>query len=69
MTYTTPPARRSSRADHPFNPDRRHRANFARQATIDAFGWKFARALDQGDFVDRAPGELPGLSPEARFRS
>ncbi len=47
---------------------RRHRADFARQATIDAFGWKFARALDQTDFIDRAPGAAPGASPEARFR-
>ncbi len=38
------------------------------QATIDAFGWKFAKALDQADFVDRSPGEMPRSSPEARFR-
>ena len=61
-------SRRSRRTDRPFNPGRRHRANFARQATIDAFGWHFARALDQADFVDRAPGEMPRSSPEARFR-
>ncbi len=47
---------------------RRHRANFARQITITEFGWKFARALDQADFIDRAPGELPMSSPEARFK-
>ena len=46
--------------------NRRHRANFARQATIDAFGWRFAKALDQSDFVDRRAGDLPRLSPEAR---
>ncbi len=68
MTYTTPPTRRSSRADRPFNPGRRHRANFARQATIDAFGWRFAKALDEADFVDRAPGAAPRSSPEARTR-
>ena len=45
---------------------RRHRIDFARQATIDAFGWHFARALDQADFIDRPPGELPEPSPEAR---
>ena len=45
----------------PFNPGRRHRAGFARRATIDAFGWGFARALDQADFVDRSPGESPRL--------
>ncbi len=69
MTYTTSPARRPGRINPPppFNPGRRHRANFARQATIDAFGWHFARALDQGDFVDRAPSKLPGPSPEARL--
>ncbi len=68
MTYTTSPARRSRRTDRPFNPGRRHRTDFARQATIDAFGWHFARALDQGDFVDRAPGQLPLPAPEARFK-
>ncbi len=67
MTYTTPRARAASRR-RPFNPGRRHRADFARQATIDAFGWRFARALDQADFIDRAPGELPMSSPEARFK-
>ncbi len=67
MTYTTLPARRSSRADRPFNPGRRHRADFARQATIAAFGWHFARALDQADFIDRSPGQLPLPAPEARF--
>ena len=46
----------------------RNSANFARQATIDAFGWRFARALDQADFVDRLPGQLPLLSSEACFR-
>ena len=60
--------RRSSRTDKPFNPGRRHRADFARQATIEAFSWRFARALDQGDFVDRAPGQLPLPAPEARFK-
>ncbi len=53
----------------PTRSNRRHRrADFARQATIDAFGWHFARALDQADFIDRAPGEMPRSSPEARFR-
>ena len=57
MSITTPSPRRSSRADRPFNPGRRHRADFARQATIDAFGWHFARALDQADFIDRPPDQ------------
>ena len=68
MSITTPPARRSSRTGKPFNPGRRHRTDFARQATIDAFGWHFARALDQADFIDRPPGQFPLASPEARFR-
>ena len=57
--------RNSSRADK-HNPSRRHRADFARQATIDAFGWRFAKALDQAGFIDRDPGETPMSSPEAR---
>ncbi len=64
--YNTP-SRRSRRTGKLFNPGRRHRANFARQATIDAFGWHFARALDQADFIDRLPGQLPLPAPEARF--
>ncbi len=66
MTYTTPRAGAASRR-RPFNPGRRHRADFARQATIDAFGWHFARALDQADFIDRRPGQFPLPAPEARF--
>ena len=31
----------------------RRRAHFARQATIDAFGWRYAKSLDQFKFVDR----------------
>ncbi len=61
-------AARAASRRRPFNPGRRPRADFARQATIDAFGWRFARALDQGDFIDRTPGELPMSSPEARFK-
>ena len=67
MSLTTSGPRRSRRSDRPFNPGRRHRTDFARQATIDAFGWHFARALDQADFVDRLPGQFPLASPEARF--
>ncbi len=65
MFITTPRARAASRR-RPFNPGRDRRADFARQTTIDAFGWRYARALDQGDFIDRTPGELPEPSPEAR---
>ena len=65
--YTTTP-RRSRRTDPPFSPGRRHRADFARQATIDAFGWRYARALDYDSFVDRLPGKMPKSSPEARVQ-
>ena len=68
MSITTSGPRRSRRSDRPFNPGRRHRADFARQATIDAFGWHFARALDQADFIDRRPSQLLLLSPEACSR-
>ncbi len=37
MTFYTTTARDASRAN-PFDPGRRHRADFARQATIDVFG-------------------------------
>ena len=67
MTYTMIPARSASRAN-PFDAHRRHRAEFARQAVIAAFGWHFARALDQGTFIDRPPGDMPAAAPEARFR-
>ena len=67
MSINTLDTRRLGHADHPSNPERRIRANFARQATIDAFGWRFAKALDQSDFTDRLPGDLPMPSPEARF--
>ena len=57
--------RRASRANLTSDLTRRHRADFARTATIDAFGWYFARALDQAGFVDRLPGDMPGSSPGA----
>lgn len=55
--YSNPPCN-SSDPSRPFYPRRRHRASFARQAVIDAFGWRHAKALDQGDFIDRLPGQL-----------
>ncbi len=67
MSITTPTARNSSRADRPYNPGQRHRANFARAATISAFG-HHAWALDHADFVDRKPWEMPVRSPEARSK-
>ncbi len=65
LTTTTP--RNSSRTGKPFHPGQRHRANFARQATIDAFG-RHARALDWDDFTDRQPSATSVPSPEARFK-
>ena len=58
MTFYTTTACAASRAN-PLDPNRRHRADFARQAVIAAFGWRHARALDQGNFVDRLPGDAP----------
>ena len=48
----------SSPTGKPYNPDRRHRANFARAATVSSFG-RHAWALDQADFVDRLPNQAP----------
>lgn len=59
---------RATSRRRPFNPGRRHGAGFARRATIDAFGWRFARALDQADFIDRTPGQFPLPAIEARCR-
>ena len=67
-TFTMIGERAASRVNLPSNSTRRTSADFARQATIAEFGWHFARALDQGDFIDRAPGKLPLAAPEARFR-
>ena len=64
--YTCPP-RRSSRTDKPFNPGQHHRDSFARGAVFVEFG-RDAWALDQGDFEDRKPWEMPMRSPEARLR-
>ena len=52
----------------PFNPGRHHHVGFARMATIDAFGWRFARALDQANFVDRLPDDSPPLVSGTRLR-
>ncbi len=67
MSITIFPPRRSSHA-HNLHNGRRLRANFARQMTITEFGWHFARALDQADFIDRQPGQFPAPAPEARSR-
>jgi len=54
MSVYTRPRRNSSRADRPFNPGSRHRANFARAAVFAEFG-RAAFAIDQNDFQDREP--------------
>ncbi len=64
--YNTP-SRRSRRARNPHN-SRRHRADFARQAVFTEFGARFARALDQANFVDRLPDAQMCLAPGAWFQ-
>ena len=61
----TSPSRSQARADRPSNLTRRTNADFARQATISAFGWTHARALDQADFCDHPPGQYPAPEPKA----
>ena len=65
MFVTTLNARRLGRTSHPSNPDRRHRADFARAAVFAEFG-RHAWALDQADFKDRKPGQMPARAPDAR---
>ena len=60
MSLITSRSRATSRAFRPSNPDRRVRADFARAAVFAEFGCH-ARALDQGDFVDRKPAERCGI--------
>ncbi len=67
MISTTSSARLSSRASRPSNPNLRHRADFARAAVFAAFG-RHAFAIDQADFEDRKPWQMPVRSPDARFR-
>ena len=63
-TLFTSPSRKP-RLSYPLVTGRHTSADYARQTTIDAFGWRFARALDQADFRDRPPGEFPVPVPEA----
>ena len=65
--YTTPRVRRLGRTNLTPYPGRRHRAGFARAAVFEEFG-RHAWALDQADFQDRKPWEMPNSSPDARFR-
>ncbi len=38
---------------------------YAREATIEAFGHRARWVLDEPDFVDRLPGEMPRPAPES----
>ena len=82
MTFYPTTTRDASRVDPPDNwisiggaaedvlrqvaERRARRARFAREAVNAAFR-RHARALDQADFIDRLPREMPAASPEARF--
>ena len=44
-------------------------ANFARQATLDAFGVHHDKALDQAKFTDHLPGARMRLAPGSWFQS
>ena len=72
---------RAWRRVHPGNADPRTSSIYARKTTLNAFesagrdargvktrsGWRHAKALDQGNFVDRKPWEKPPFSPEVPF--
>ena len=68
MFITTAPSRRPARTDRPFNPGRRHRANFARGAVFAEFGYRHGRAIDFADFVDRRPDQAPLPAPGAQLK-
>ncbi len=52
--------RGTSRIDQLEHFRRQHRrADFARAITFNEFGWRNGKALDQADFNDHKPGELP----------
>ncbi len=61
ICYTTT-ARGARRA----RPD--HRTNFARRMVFEEFGYRYAKTLDQANFVDRRPGDLPRPSPGCWFK-
>ena len=64
MTFYTASARGAIRATpSPFDPDQRHRADFARAAVFAEFGHR-GWALDQVDFEDRKPIGWPEPSEE-----
>ena len=55
MTYQNPRTRAT--APSPSSPSNSHRASFARQATIEAFGPKAVHHLIGPDLADRKPGD------------
>ena len=55
-------------SNHSHSDRRNHHADFAREATADAFGRRAAEVLDSGDFIDRMPGRLSLLSPRGRAK-
>ncbi len=63
--YTDAPPRATKT---PLFTHNRRLANFARQAVFTEFGARFAKALDQGNFVDRVPDARMRLAPGARFQ-
>ncbi len=48
----------------PLNKSKEQRAQFARQMMLEEFGYRYGRAIDQADFQDRAPDELPPPADE-----
>ena len=66
MTTTTMPCRATRSSSPQFSTN--HRASFARQAAIEAFGHRAHWALDDSDFKDRLPKETPALAAEVLSR-
>ena len=42
-----------------YRKSNKRRAQFARQMMLAEFGYRYGRAIDQGDFVDRQPHQRP----------
>ena len=58
MVIYAPSSRQASRPVLD-TPSAKHRAGFAREATLDAFGRKAAHTLEEPDFEDRQPDPGP----------
>ena len=52
-----------------FRKATRRRAQFARQMMLEEFGYRYGRAIDQRDFVDRPPHQRPPTIYEIGGRS